>query len=74
MPRYFFHCRCADETIPDDSGAELPDTDAAYISGRNMVARMVKQGMSDWTGWVLDVADAYGKVVAVVSFAEFTQH
>ncbi len=74
MPRYFFHCRSADETIPDDAGAELTDTETARISARNMVARMVKRGTSDWTGWVLDVADAYGKVLAEVTFAEFTQH
>ena len=31
MPRYFFHCRSADETIPDDAGAELTDTETARI-------------------------------------------
>ena len=74
MPRYFFHCRSADETIPDDAGAELTDTETARISARNMVARMVKRGTSDWTGWVLDVADAYGRFWLRSPFAEFTQH
>lgn len=74
MPRYFFHCRGDEERILDEGGAELQDLEAARISANNIVARMLKRGLSDWTGWVLEIADAHGRVVAEVSFAEFTQH
>jgi hypothetical protein len=68
MPRYFFHCRSGCEAIPDDTGVELPDNDAARFSALQIIDSMLKDGRSDWRGWVMVVGDLHGKLVAKLPF------
>ena len=49
MPRYFFHLRCEDTTVPDSTGADLRDPDHAFEAARSM-ARNLMSTQSDAGG------------------------
>lgn len=74
MARYFFHCRGQDEFIPDESGAEMLDRNAAFESARLIVQRMLTRAPQEWVGWVMEVSDDTGRVLSVVPFSYPTAH
>src|SRR3954469_9613034 len=53
VPRYFFHLRCEDSTVPDPTGADLRDPDYAFEAARSMACNL----MSVWMRDVLGVSD-----------------
>jgi Domain of unknown function (DUF6894) len=41
MPRYYFHVRRGQITVPDHSGIELPDTAGAAVEGAQRAQALV---------------------------------
>lgn len=72
MPRYFFHYRTDDELIPDTSGSELPDLDAAEHTAAALAKAIVEKAAS--TGGdtrvprSIEITDAAGEELLYVVF------
>lgn len=73
MPRFFLHLINNTAVASDDEGVELTDVSAARdqaIDGiRSVLADEVRRGMLDLRGRI-EIAEAGGNVLAVVSFAD----
>ena len=73
MLRYFFHLKCETRDVPDPTGAELRDPDAAWEAAR-ATARDLMHGQPDadvnWLSCSFEVTDGTGEVVFELPFAE----
>ena len=71
MPRYFFHVDNG-EFIPDPSGTELPDIQAARVEAVQAAGEMINEkGQSFWehmTPWVMNVTDSNKRLLFTLEF------
>src|SRR4051794_1970326 len=73
MPRYFFHLRCEDTTVPDSTGADLPDPDHAFEAALSMVRNLVSTLFDATVNWALcsfEVRDEADEIVLEFPFTE----
>ena len=67
MPLYFFHIVTKDGTVlPDDTGVQLPDLDAARQEADRTVASLLRDtelGGRDYTGGIFEVESDDGRQV-----------
>lgn len=72
MPRYFFHLRCEDATVPDATGADLRDPDHAFEAARNMARNLMTEGDAgvNWLACVFEVRDEADEIVLEFPFSE----
>jgi hypothetical protein len=70
MPRYFFHFRCADQSITDSKGLTLEDASAASDEARRVAADLIDRASgrpySKWRNWRIEVSDSRGRRVFVL--------
>ncbi|KRB27729.1 DUF6894 family protein [Mesorhizobium sp. Root172] len=74
MPRYFFHVRDGTD-MPDDTGTELPDDNAARTEAVVLSGGLLKDlGGDFWTGsdWLMQVVRDDGKEVCELKFSANT--
>ena len=70
MPRYFFHCRGA-ENFTDEVGSELPDSRAAQLAAIRQAGEILRGhagSFDDHPLWRLFVVDENGSAVFVLGF------
>ena len=72
MPRYYFHLRCPENTVPDSSGADLRDADEAWEAARATARDLMEQGGADvnWLACLFEVTDEAGEIVFELPFNE----
>jgi hypothetical protein len=71
MPRYFFHVRDGHD-MPDDTGTELPDDDAARAEAVVLAGSLLRDlGGQFWSGtdWFMQVVREDGKQVCELEFS-----
>ena len=73
MPRYFFHLANATERIVDLQGVELSDTGRVMLEALHVVADLLERKEEWWRGWLLQVEDDAGTVVARIELDDFVQ-
>jgi hypothetical protein len=62
----YFHLVSCHEVIPDETGIEILDLDAARIEALKAVRELreeIHQLYGDWREWQIDVTDACGTVL-----------
>ncbi len=72
MPRYFFHIRDGENTIPDEEGLELADNEAAEVEARRSAMEMLADAQREATDiaqQVIEVTRPDGVVIARVELA-----
>jgi hypothetical protein len=73
MGRFYFHLQAADQIVPDDEGAELPDLSAAeheaILAARELLAEAIKSGRPE-APEAFVIADEEGRALALVPFTE----
>jgi hypothetical protein len=74
MPRYFFHLANATERIVDLQGVELIDTGRVMLEALHVVADLLERKEEWWGGWLLQVEDDAGTVVARIELDDFVQN
>jgi len=73
VPRYFFHLRCEDSTVPDPTGADLRDADHAWEAARSMARNLMSAPFDATVNWSLcsfEVRDEAGEIVLEFPFTE----
>ena len=76
MPRYFFNIRDGSD-LPDTTGVELPNLDAAKAQAVRVSAEALRDlGADFWKhgDWRLDVTDAQGVQVIAIKFSGQSQN
>ena len=75
MTRYFFHFRCADQSVTDCEGLALEDAGAASEEARRVAADFIERASGEpytkWRGWRIEVSDSRGRRVTVLPLDEF---
>lgn len=64
--RFYFNLVCDDETMTDDEGVEVSDTEHARVQAMKAIAELRQEAGTDlveWSRWRLDVIDEAGDVV-----------
>ncbi len=64
--RCFFHFVHAHDRIPDETGIDVPDLEAARYQALEAIREMRKETSptaDEWSGWHMEVADASGQVL-----------
>jgi hypothetical protein len=73
VPCFYLHLRCGREVAQDLEGIELPDVAAAHLEAvriaRSLWGDMLFRSV-DPTRFVIDIADATGKVIENVAFSK----
>ncbi len=74
MPTFFFNVRDDLGPNPDETGLELPDTEAAVAEGRKALAEMAGDAITERTSstLIMDIRDEQGDVVATLVFGSAT--
>src|SRR3954469_5329721 len=73
VPRYFFHLRCEDSTVPDPTGADLRDPDHAFEAARSMACNLMSTQSDAGVNWLacfFEVRDEADTTVLEFPFAE----
>ena len=73
MPRYYFHLRCEDTTVPDPTGADLRDPDRAWEAARSMACNLMpthSEAGVNWLACVFEVRDEADEIVLEFPFTE----
>jgi len=70
MPLYFFHIRNGDTVELDPDGTELPNVDAAAVEARRVVRELVCEVSDLGRDAILEVADAAGRTLLTLLFAD----
>lgn len=73
MPRYFFHLRCEDTTVPDPTGADLRDPDHAWEAARSMARDLMSTQSGVGVNWLscwFEVRDEANEIVLEYPFSE----
>jgi len=76
MPRLFFHFYDRQHAFRDEEGLDLANEAAAKISARKAAQALIfdlREEITDWSAWWVEVADEGGRTVAVLPFAEVMQ-
>ncbi|QRM33911.1 hypothetical protein [Microvirga sp. VF16] len=78
MPRFLFHLRGGPNSFsPDDSGLELPDTEAAYLeafkAAKDMAQEWLRSGHNP-RSYAFEVMNAAGELVLELPFSEVLDH
>jgi hypothetical protein len=63
--RYFFNLASDYDTIPDEIGMEAPDLQTAITGALRSIEELrdeIPASVSDWSGWLLEIADENGFV------------
>jgi hypothetical protein len=64
--RCYFHLVETHETIPDDTGIEVPDVETARRIALNTIQEMRQESehaSEDWRGWQLNIVDSEGRIL-----------
>ena len=73
MPRFFFHIRHQDQTVPDPEGSDLPDLATAVAeatrSARELMADELRHGPLT-PGRSFEIVGDDGAVLATVAFQD----
>ena len=73
MPRYFFHLQAGEHrAVPDKTGQELPDADAAWDAARRIARQLIEWNLEPvrWLDYQFQVTDEGGETVFELPFAE----
>lgn len=74
MPRYFFHIRSAEKSLPDCEGLELAGASAARCEASCTVQDFCQaatgQVSPGWEGWCVEVCDQRGRPLFRLPFAD----
>ncbi len=74
MPQYFFHIRSGDDLVKDEEGLSLRNLkearEEAVLSARDIVSEGVRAGTPIAFRNAVEVLDAEGTTVLIVTFAE----
>lgn len=69
MPRFYFHISSKDEDVPDHDGMELKNLAQAHDHAMTVIRDTLPFVVDQLDrGWLLDVADANGRVVLTVPY------
>ena len=69
MPKYFFHMATKDQQITDKLGRSLDSLSDAHMHAVSLIYRSCAHLQSkDTEGWMINVADASGRVLLAVLF------
>ncbi|PVE20205.1 hypothetical protein DC522_33725 [Microvirga sp. KLBC 81] len=64
--RCFFHLMNGHETIPDDTGVEVPDLETARAEAQRAISELRQEhegAIDDWAGWRLDIVSPRGTLL-----------
>ena len=73
MTMYYFHLRDGRQYVPDETGMDLPDIEAARVEAvqgaRDILADQLRAGEA-LDGQAIEIANAAGEVLEVVTFKD----
>lgn len=67
--RCFFHLVNGAETIPDDTGIDVPDLESAKASALQAICELRREADDNpqtWVGWQLNIVCSRGNVLASI--------
>lgn len=73
MQRFFFHFYDGQRAFQDDDGLDLADEAAARASARKAAQALIsdlREEITEWSAWRVEVANERGRTVAVLPFAK----
>ncbi len=69
MPKYFFHMATKDQQVTDEVGRTFDSLSDAHMHAVGLIYRSCAHLQSkDTVGWMINVADASGRVLLAVLF------
>ncbi len=73
MQRFFFHFYDGQHVLQDEDGLDLADEAAARASARKAAQALIsdlREDITEWSAWRVEVANESGRTVAVLPFAK----